>query len=138
MTEYEVASLALDQASAIREQVTLRQTQAEILTGVATTFWSVLFAYIAVAYFAGTALTRLQVCILNFLYSLIVIWLVASYWGAHSAATYQYLELLELQPNRGMPFAWRAEVRYFGFALQALSTLASLWFMWTVRHPAEK
>ena len=134
MTEYEVASLALEQASAIREQVALTQVQAEILTSIATTFWSVVFAYVAVAYFAGSGLSVLQVSILNFLYGLVVIWLIASYWGAHSAATYQYMELLALQPDRGMPFAWRVEVRYFGFALQALSTLASLWFMWTVRY----
>ena len=68
MTEYEIASLALEQAAGIRDQSELLQGQVGLIIENLSMFITVLFGYLVVAYFVAKALTRVQVSILNFLY----------------------------------------------------------------------
>lgn len=135
MTEYEIASLALEQAAGIRDQSELLQGQAELITVSVATFFTILFGYLIVAYLVARDLTRLQVFILNFIYLLIMLVIFFASANAHTVGIFRYAELLELQPETvPVPF-WTIEFQVFTLCVLAVAVAASLWFMWSVRHP---
>jgi hypothetical protein len=133
MTEYEIASLALQQASGIREQVALTQTQLEVLASAAELQVQISVGYLVAAYLIGKSLTRVQAFVLNAFYIWWSCGAILNILGAHNAGQFQYQELLMIDPDRVMPSFWRAETAYFTAASWALVVLASLWFMWEVR-----
>jgi hypothetical protein len=81
MTEYEIASLALQQASGIREQVALTQTQLEVLASAAELQVQISVGYLVAAYLIGKSLTRVQAFVLNAFYIWVVMWRNPKHFG---------------------------------------------------------
>lgn len=135
MTEYEIASLALEKAAGIRDQSELLQGQAELISNSTSMFFTILFGYLVVAYLVARDLTRVQVSILNFLYLLFILVNLLSQANAHSVGIFRYAELREMIPNAPpVPF-WSIEMQILALSLSAIAVAASLWFMWSIRHP---
>ena len=68
MSEYELASLALEHAAGRYAVISLLQGTADSLIAIAALTFSVLFGYLIVAYLAARDLSRVQMTILNTLY----------------------------------------------------------------------
>lgn len=100
---------------------------------VGASFVSILFAYILVAYFAGTNLTRPQVVIVTAL----MLWHCSINMfqiQINQQSIIEYHELIRAEwaapaVRNGMMLKWI--IGSGGF----LSILAALYFMWNVRHP---
>ena len=144
MTEYEIADLALSTQEGIREQISLVQTQiglvqeelSLVLTGI-TMFYTLLFGYLIVAYFIGANLTRGQTIMLTLLYSCTVLLNRSSGWNAMGTVRELRLDLFQLSPD-----APKILLDSDG-AIAAITVVvvalyvASLYFMWGVRHPKD-
>jgi hypothetical protein len=135
MTEYEIASLALEEAAGIRDQAELMQGQVGLIIENISMFITVLFGYLVVAYFLAKTLTRVQVSILNFLYLVIMTFSASAVFSAHAIGIFRRGELLILQPHRvPVPF-WTSSGQAALVVIMAIVVAASLWFMREARHP---
>ena len=94
---------------------------------------SVLSAYLVVAYLAGSKLTRSQVVIVNSLYILVSVFLVWAMFVLSQRALEVATLAINISTQRELaptPNVALALVAMFG-----VCSLASLKFMWDVRHP---
>ncbi len=120
MTEYEILDLVNAQSAQSATQFTL--------------YLSVLFAYVVTAYFVGQRLTRTQVSVLSGLYIFVN---VSQSWGMQLTNN-RVGELLEKKAELSPLTRW--EQGYVGYGdmwsiAMAVGVVASLFFMWSVRHP---
>ncbi len=120
MTEYEILDLVNAQSAQSATQFTL--------------YLSVLFAYVVTAYFVGQRLTRTQVSVLSGLYIFVN---VSQSWGMQLTNN-RVGELLEKKAELSPLTQW--EQGYVGYGdmwsiAMAVGVVASLFFMWSVRHP---
>jgi hypothetical protein len=76
MTEYEIADLAASNFSNLIEMVSVIQVQAISITDGILQFMTILFSYIAAAYFVGASLNRGQAWILTSLYLFWQLWTI--------------------------------------------------------------
>ena len=139
MTEYETAQLALSESMRIQGLIELVQTQAEHVVNEITNFTSYLFGYLLVAYFIGANLTRVQVTILNVLYIVSIAATVFQMMVSISI-TLNFLSKVREVIGRvadGIPSSNTTYV-VFLFLLYTALVLASLYFMWSVRHPKKE
>ena len=98
-----------------------------------TTLIGLLSAYLIVAYLAGDKLTRSQVLLVTALYLYVTAMGIVGTYGSMSRATHYAGELNALNPNDVMYLTdYTAGMSAFG---AVACVLASLWFMWSVRHP---
>jgi hypothetical protein len=135
MTEYEIASLALEQASGIREQIELTQSQLGLIQENLSVLLTLLSGYLIVAYLVAKSLTSVQVVILNFFYLVIMSLSLLAVFTAHGVGIFRYGELLLLNPDT-MPIEfWRVESQVTLAAILAIIVTVSIWFMWEARHP---
>jgi hypothetical protein len=135
MTEYEIASLALEQASGIREQIELTQSQLGLIQENLSVLLTLLSGYLIVAYLVAKSLTSVQVVILNFFYLVIMSFSLLAVFTAHGVGIFRYGGLLLLNPDT-MPIEfWRVESQVTLAAILAIIVAVSIWFMWEVRHP---
>ena len=135
MTEYEVASLALEQASGIREQTMIMQTQLTLVQENLTTFITLMSGYLIVAYLIGEKLTLVQVCILNLFYLVIMTFSLLGIFISQGVGIFRYEKLLLIYPDTiSLPF-WGVESQITLAAVLAIIVAVSIWFMWEVRHP---
>jgi hypothetical protein len=131
MTEYEIADLAVSTQELFIQQWQLGQGIGERVYDSIQQFGNLLFGYLMVAYFVGAKLTKVQLAILNVLY---LIW--------------QFRLFLSLRILSGNGNILLGEMRIISpeltpdypsiLSLYALLTgliLASLYFMWSIRHP---
>jgi hypothetical protein len=96
-------------------------------------YLSVLTGYLIMAYLVGDKLTRPQVLIVTVLYvcatTIITLWFFA-WW---SRALEFAMEAKQLNPDRqvanSVQAAWSITVMLF------MAIVASLYFMWSIRHP---
>ena len=102
--------------------------------------FSLLCAYLFVAYLVGSKLTTSQVIALTVIY--MVSYLLNT--AAHLSATAEVLELtelaLELSPNLNVAsftVAFGGAVYIASFVRLSIFVI-SLWFMWDVRHPKKE
>ena len=144
MTEYEIADLALSTQEGIREQISLVQTQiglvqaqlSLVLTGL-TLFYTLLFGYLIVAYFIGANLTRGQTIMLTLLYSCTVFFNRFSGWNVMRTARELRSDLLQLSPDTSkIALDSDGTITVVTVGVVALY-VASLYFMWEVRHPKD-
>jgi hypothetical protein len=144
MTEYEIADLALSTQEGIREQISLVQTQiglgqaqlSLVLTGI-TMFYTLLFGYLIVAYFIGANLTRGQTIMLTLLYSFTVLVNRISGWNAMGRVRELRLDLFQLSPDTPkIALDSDGTITALTVGIVALY-VASLYFMWDVRHPKD-
>ena len=135
MTEFETAQLVYMQAERAGNLMTLIQTQGELIQNDATQFTSLIFGYLLVAYFIGSHLTKVQVIILNVLYIASVGSTVFQMVTGGLAAMGFLERFYEVSNNTRELSALNANYLLFGVTLNLTLIIASLYFMWSVRHP---
>ena len=123
MTEYEILDLVGGESAQSATQFTL--------------YLSVLFAYLVTAYFVGDKLTRLQALLLSGLYVFVNL---AQAWGM-TLTMIRVGELMKRKAELSPLTEW--EKGYVGYGniwaiAMVIGVLASLYFMWNVRHPKAK
>ena len=140
MNEFELAELALMQKSYFLELEMVTQGYADLVETEASILLSMIFGYLLVAHFIGHSITRVQVTIFNALYLLTALSSLGVYYGHYGSVVYSVNRMLtenainaEDIPVTGTP----ESAKYVVVAYLAM-ILASLYFMWTVRHPKEK
>jgi hypothetical protein len=135
MTEFETAQLVYMQAERAGNLMSLIQTQGELIQNDATQFTTLIFGYLLVAYFIGSHLTKVQVVILNVLYIASVGSTVFQMVTGGLTAMGFLERFYEVSDNTRELSAMNADYLLFGVTLNIALILASLYFMWSVRHP---
>ena len=122
MTEYEIIDL-------------LQQRYSE-LGSLSTQYFTLVSAYVVVAYLAGSKLSKLQLSIVSTLY---VIWAVsnsAAVWNATNTSNYYLATLREMEST--FPDSTSVPVMYgYLILVQGGSLLGSLYFMWATRRKGD-
>jgi hypothetical protein len=135
MTEYEIADLAASKAFQLQGGVSLFQTGISMMTDIIQQYMNILFAYIIAAYFIGANLSRRQVWVLTTLYVMFQTWMIVAFVGRGYFVGVIVDKLIELQGSavalEGLPLALRTT----SVVLLVAALFASLYFMWSVRHP---
>jgi hypothetical protein len=135
MTEYEIADLAASKAFQLQGQVSLFQTAISMMTDIVLQYMNILFAYMIAAYFIGANLGRRQVWVLTTLYVLFQTWMIVAIIGRGYMAGRIMEGIIGLQHSSGgfdrLPLALRTT----SVALLVAVLFASLYFMWSIRHP---
>ena len=132
MTEYEIAELAVSTQELFWQQAQVAQGVFQNVLTIMERFMTVLFGYLIVSYFIGAKLTRVQAGIMTALY---LFWLgrlgiVLS--GLGSNGNIVLGEMKKISPI----FITRGDTSMLPlFFLLSVLTLASIYFMWSVRHP---
>jgi len=136
MTEYEIADLAASKIFQIQGQISLLQVQSSTIADGIQQFMTILFAYIAAAYFVGSTLERRQMWIFTALYALWQFWTIATIAIKGTVLNRQLDRLTDFQGTiiaLGDTGPVLIRVTLIMFLLAAL--IASLYFMWSIRHP---
>ena len=135
MTEFEIASLAIMKAEAARHQIEIMLGISETVEIRFTSFTTLLFGYLVVANFGGRSLSRVQAGIFTGLYIAVISQFVYTYFVAGMAAATAAGSLIELRPELEFGGIDLLLIRFqFAVAVQVLCVLASLYFMWSIRH----
>ena len=134
MTEYEVADLAVSTQAIFWQQAQVAQDYLERIFDVLTQFGTLLFGYLIVAYFVGAQLTRVQVAILTafYLFWIVRLGVVLNMVVVLSQFTLGEMKKISPDFDPALPSALGP------FSLLFFLSLASLYFMWSVRHPKKK
>jgi hypothetical protein len=135
MTEYEIADLALSTQEGFRQQVGLVQEQASLALSSLSVYFSLIFGYLLVAYFVGANLTRAQNVILTLLYLSTMILNRSAFLSIQLGGKNVIKGLIELNPETRPVFFFSDDAIVFATAVSAALIVASLYFMWSVRHP---
>ena len=135
MTEYEIADLALSTQEGIRQQVSLVQAQASVALSSVAGFTSVLFGYLIVAYFVGANLTKAQSVAMTLLYLFFMIINRAQFVGIMLGGQNLHKGLMEINPNATPLPLWSDAGIAITEVIVAAMIAASLYFMWSIRHP---
>jgi hypothetical protein len=142
MTEYEIADLAISKGAYIQDITANFQSMIDSQGSITQQFMTVLFAYLAAAYFIGATLSKRQVWIFSILYFAWQSWtiLIHSVRGISVKVTLEKLKettdfgstgtaLTDVLPNI-------IQIAHFGLLTAALA--ASLYFMWDVRKGSDQ
>ncbi|MEP5570079.1 MAG: hypothetical protein ABJN62_19720 [Halioglobus sp.] len=98
-------------------------------------YFTLVSAYLAVSYLVGGNLTKAQASVISILY---LVWVAAVISGQIIAGfSLVYIEVALDEINSiALPFGTRTPLNMYLFMfVQIAGVLASLWFMWSVRHP---
>ncbi|MFV8816833.1 hypothetical protein [Haliea sp. E17] len=121
MTEFELAELLLHRM--------------EISSEFASMYLTLVSAYLVVSYLVGDKLSTAQFVIISTLYILWVIGLINGMYNNVQESRTIYAELVRLNPDALNRSTRAASGAGMGFVLvQVGGLLASLYFMWSVRH----
>jgi hypothetical protein len=136
MTEYEIADLAASKTFEIQGVVSLLQVQIGSLSDAIDQFMYALFAFLVAAYFVGASLNRRQMWVFTGLYTMWQIWLLTAL-VARSVLFGEIVYSLEKLVDSSSPFLTRMPGALSSVSLFLLTTalIASIYFMWSVRHP---
>ena len=135
MTEYEIADLALSTQEGIRRQVGLVQEQASRALSSLSVYFSLIFGYLLAAYFVVANLTRAQNVILTLLYLSTIFLNRSAFLSIQLGGKDLNMGLMELNPDARPVFILSDAGIVFATAVSAELIVASLYFMWSVRHP---
>ena len=119
MTEYELIDANISYAGEAAEAIAM--------------YFSIVSAYLVMCYLVGAKLTRQQAVLVSGLFVLTASYLVMSITVWLTRSSEFVIELQQLNPERVFfngPLLLTATPLLFGFGI-----LASLKFMWDVRHP---
>jgi len=137
MDEYELAELALMEKAYVIQLEELAQGYISIIQTEANILLGMIFGYLLTAHFIGTKLSKAQVIILNGLYMFTVLSSLAVYQGHFSSLMFTVERVIAEKgrdasdiPITGTPGGELTVVIAY-----ILMIIASLYFMWTVRHP---
>ena len=131
MTEYEIADLALSTQEIFWQQLQVAQGSSERVFSLIQQFGNLLFGYLIVSYFVGAQLTRVQSVILTALYLFWQLRVGVAINAVAINAKFIVAELRNISPELELAIPSILGV----YTLLAFLTLASLYFMWSVRHP---
>ena len=98
---------------------------------------SVLFGFLAAAYFIGASLNRKQVVIFTVLYTVWQVWTIILHSIRHYSAQITLEKMREigvLQNTHGMVDFMPSLSGYTQLLLLCAALIASLYFMWDIRH----
>jgi hypothetical protein len=135
MTEYEIADLAASKAFQLQGGVSLFQTAISMMTDIIQQYMNILFAYIIAAYFIGANLSRRQVWVLTTLYGMFQTWMIVAIIGRGYILGRIVEDFIELQGSSEALVVLPTALRITSVALLVAVLFASLYFMWSVRHP---
>jgi hypothetical protein len=108
----------------------------EQMNSSATMYFTLVSAYLVVSFVAGTRLTRPQLMIINSLYILWVLGTVNTMYSMLTGAVSLEAELVKLGTEFEFGGGAGTNLSTAGFILvQIAGLIASLYFMWSVRHP---
>ncbi len=138
MTEYEIADLAISEAMRLQGLFQIFQGIVDAMGDITQQFMTVLFAFIASAYFVGASLTRRQAIIFTTLYTLWQLWTIM----VHTVRGFSMRETLAAVPRDETVSETMLHLQAFmpkmvglvSFTLLMAALAASLYFMWDVRH----
>jgi hypothetical protein len=131
MTEYEIADLAVSTQEVFFQQWELAQGMGDRAFDLIQQFGNLLFGYLIVAYFVGAQLTRVQSAILTVLYLAWQVRLFFVLYGLQINGSILVEGMREISPDVNLAIPSILAV----LALLSCLTLASLYFMWSIRHP---
>ena len=131
MTEYEIADLAVSTQANLLQQWELLQGFGDRGFDLIQQFGNLLFGYLIVVYFIGAELTRVQSIILTALYLFWQVRLAALLYGISFNAGTLLAEMKKISPDINFAIPSLLWIYTLLFCL----TIASLHFMWSVRHP---
>ena len=139
MTEYELADLALSKQAEIHGLASLLLSMLALAGESITQYMTVLFGYILASYFVGADLKRVQVWIFTGLYIFWQSWTIAvlAVRGVGVQITNDRLDELMVGSPRYNEIPTGVDSWLGGSLVLALlaALVASLYFMWSVRHP---
>jgi hypothetical protein len=142
MTDYEQATLELMQREHILNAMGQFDSQQEMVAIYGSMFITLLFGYLVVAYLAGKNLSKTQVSIFTTLYCMSALGSMSIMTGNYTgmASMWEYTDTLiqELGIERIAPVGDALISEGFIIGTMIInfgSVMASLFFMWTVRHP---
>ena len=122
MTEYEMTDIIMSRFGHMTEQASL--------------YFALVSGYLITAYLVGARLTRLQVTVVNTLYCL---WTVGILWGYVNTVSDTIILEEAIRDVGATPTAGKISdstfAAYSFSIVQAIGILASLVFMWSIRHP---
>jgi hypothetical protein len=131
MTEYEIADLAVSTQAIFWQQWQVVQGIADRAVALVQAFGNLLFGYLIVAYFVGGQLTRVQSAILTALYLFWQVRICGQLYGIWINGNIVLGEMRKISPDHDPAVPSILGV----LTLLTVLTLASLYFMWSVRHP---
>jgi hypothetical protein len=135
MTEYEIADLAVSKAFQLQGGVSLFQTATSMTTDIVLQYMNILFAYIIAAYFIGANLGRRQVGVLTTLYVLFQTWMIVIIIARGYLVLKTGEALQELLGPSEVPMVLPMAITITSVAILVAVLFASLYFMWSIRHP---
>ena len=135
MTEYEIADLAASKAFEFQGMISLFQTAISMMTDIVLQYMNILFAYMIAAYFIGPNLGRRQVWVLTTLYVLFQTWLIVIIIGRGYLVRKIGEALQELLGPSEVSMVLPMALTMTSVALLVAVLFASLYFMWSIRHP---
>lgn len=138
MTEYEIADLAASNTGHLIGLGSMIQVQIGSMTDAIQQFMTVLFSYIAAAYLAGAKMGKRQVWILTSLYVLWQIWMIAAVVSRGIFLSLVQERFIELGGTASVLQDVPVVLRSTSAVLLISALLASLYFMWSVRHPEKE
>ena len=100
--------------------------------GIFALWISIVAAYLVAAYLAGAQLNASQVLILNTVYLLASSLIIFGIWGSFKVQAYYAIQIREIDP--GAPHVMNYYAATGVTAAAILGLLASLKFMWDIRH----
>ena len=137
MTEFELVQIEYMEYAREQGLIGLMQAQAGLVSSDLAVWTGTLFGYLLVAYFVGHQLTKVQTAILNALYLVISGASVFSLFTGGMTIVGFADKYAEVSGNEKIATVSPA-FTMFGTTLNIACILASLYFMWSVRHPKPK
>ena len=131
MTEYEIADLAASTQAIFWQQWQVAQGSFENMLSIMERLITVLFGYLIVAHFIGAKLSRVQAGIMTALY---LFWLSRLFMVLGLLANNANIIFDEMRKISPI-FTVSIPSLLMLYFLLSMLTLASLYFMWSVRHP---
>ena len=135
MTEYEIADLAASKIMQTQGVFSIIQTQLSFYHDGIELFMTILFAFLAAAYFVGARMDKVQMWIFTVLYTVWQVWTIGSTTVRGAVAGLAFDRLFELADADRPAIAASSEyLRGSMTFLLIMALLASLYFMWHVRR----
>jgi len=134
MTEFELKQLDYMEIERMQGLLGLVQSQVELIANDATMISTLLFGYLVVAYFVGGKLTKIQSFIFSSLY---LAAMLGNFFSASSSAIVALgFQAKYVEVSGGTGAASLSPMFVLaGVVMNLGMLLASLYFMWSVRHP---